>query len=473
MPETHSHSGRLWSLVVILLAYIAVNSALLFFASPDAPTEYGADAGSWLKPAQALLKHGAFVKLDDPETLQTYRPPLYPLFLAGLLRLAGGSFLPIILAQTVLLFGTGWLTRSIVEHQLPGYGDLALALIVFNPNAVSIAHLIQSDTVFAFLATAALSALFAFAQKQDIRFIVLTSLFFALATLVRTTGQFLLYVWPLMFPLIALVAGTGRFWKRYLIASLLSLVLVLTIFTPWMVHNYAANEGFSMSTARLKSKFFWDSIAYLEKYDHGITLDEAEAAGQVKRKAIAAAAGSNWARMSEREQYGLLIKRGIKVFFSYPPSTFVRAFAWSWAKFFGTTGVSNLNNILTLTKESKNHVSSLHYSIFYLQNRLNSIRNSDFLAITFTIIGFIFILLMRSFGLFGLLAMFNRRYWPQLLIVVGTITYFAFVHLFVGNSRYRLPIEPLLVLLALFGLDGLRQRRSRAQPGGNRSNSES
>jgi hypothetical protein len=48
-----------------------------------------------------------------------------------------------------------------------------------------------------------------------------------------------------------------------------------------------------------------------------------------------------------------------------------------------------------------------------------------------------------------------------LLSCAGLIIYFAIIHLFTGNSRYRLPVEPALILLALYGIDGLRVRLRR------------
>lgn len=42
-------------------------------------------------------------------------------------------------------------------------------------------------------------------------------------------------------------------------------------------------------------------------------------------------------------------------------------------------------------------------------------------------------------------------------VIAGAgISYFALVHLFVAGSRYRLPIEPLPVLLAIYVLDAIR-----------------
>ena len=46
----------------------------------------------------------------------------------------------------------------------------------------------------------------------------------------------------------------------------------------------------------------------------------------------------------------------------------------------------------------------------------------------------------------------NKMNQNKLLIVTGLITYFAMTSLFVGNSRYRLPVEIGFIVLALYGL---------------------
>ena len=51
-----------------------------------------------------------------------------------------------------------------------------------------------------------------------------------------------------------------------------------------------------------------------------------------------------------------------------------------------------------------------------------------------------------------------RQHWSLLLVVVAMISYFALVHLFVGNSRYRLAVEPALVLLFLYGIEAVCRR---------------
>ena len=78
-----------------------------------------------------------------------------------------------------------------------------------------------------------------------------------------------------------------------------------------------------------------------------------------------------------------------------------------------------------------------------------------------TVMALAFVIVLRALGLAGLVWMFMRRHYAVLLACAGMIAYFAVIHLFTGNSRYRLPVEPALILLALYGVDGLRARLRR------------
>jgi glucose uptake protein GlcU len=57
--------------------------------------------------------------------------------------------------------------------------------------------------------------------------------------------------------------------------------------------------------------------------------------------------------------------------------------------------------------------------------------------------------------------MIKKREYSLLLIIVGLITYFAMTALFVGNSRYRLPVEIGFVVLALYGLLFLKDKKDK------------
>jgi len=195
----------------VFLLFIMLNTALLVAVKEGGQLLNAADGGSWYNPARALLEYGAFVRLDDPATPMTYRQPLYPLFEAALLWLGGGvSLVPLVVGQIAVLWVTGLFARAMVNAWLPGYGVAALALVVFNPNALATVHLVQSDTLYALFITACLWAVLGYAREPSLRPALLGGLFLGLSCLVRPTAQYLIFLLPLLLPLLALAGSGGR-----------------------------------------------------------------------------------------------------------------------------------------------------------------------------------------------------------------------------------------------------------------------
>jgi len=53
-------------------------------------------------------------------------------------------------------------------------------------------------------------------------------------------------------------------------------------------------------------------------------------------------------------------------------------------------------------------------------------------------------------------------HWRHALVIVTIIGYFTATYLFLGQSRFRVPLEPLLAVLAVAGLSLLRTGRRRS-----------
>jgi hypothetical protein len=57
--------------------------------------------------------------------------------------------------------------------------------------------------------------------------------------------------------------------------------------------------------------------------------------------------------------------------------------------------------------------------------------------------------------------MTKDRQYGLLFVLTGSIIYFTLIALFVGNSRYRLPIEPALTIMAIYGFSFLVNKESK------------
>jgi len=375
-----------------------------------------------------------------------------------MLWLSGGAMWSVVVGQLALLIATGWLARAMTERWLPGYGNIMLSLVIFNPNALGTAHLFQSDTLYAFLITAVVCALLFYAMTPTWPLAVGGGALLGLSLLARTTGQYLLYVWPLALLLLGIITSGRQVWGRALIMGIVSLAVAITVTVPWLLHNQRAGEGLTLTTNYLKSYFLWDNISYLEKYDKNIGQTDAERAMEARRKQLGEQYGPNFDQLPDREKSVYMEGMGRAQFLSYPVRTFARAFGWAWAQYYGIPGVSNFMNLFGLGEQTAFARYRQHKYDNYVEAGLDALRNASPIFIVLTTAGFFFIAVVRVLALIGIVTILRRKLWPVLLIVGVGITYFTLIHLFVANSRYRLPIEPLLFLLALYGLDGCRRR---------------
>ena len=66
-----------------------------------------------------------------------------------------------------------------------------------------------------------------------------------------------------------------------------------------------------------------------------------------------------------------------------------------------------------------------------------------------------FVMFARIIGMVGLISLARKRAWPLLAALIPFILYFALIHLFVGNSRYRMVTEPALMFLVVIGLEAI------------------
>ena len=78
--------------------------------------------------------------------------------------------------------------------------------------------------------------------------------------------------------------------------------------------------------------------------------------------------------------------------------------------------------------------------------------NLGFWSITITVLCLLFSVLLKMMSLVGVYELIKRRHFAVLTVCLALILYFFATTLFLGQSRYRVPIEPYFTVLATFGL---------------------
>ena len=144
---------------------------------------------------------------------------------------------------------------------------------------------------------------------------------------------------------------------------------------------------------------------------------------------------------------------------SYPISVLLKSYLDSWIGFFGGGGAVNFHNLLSMDGERAiyKNVDKNYSGIFGAV--LDAFVESSQGAILISILSYLYVIILRVLGLFGIIEMIKRKNYSFLLVISGLIIYFALTVIFVGTSRYRLPIEHALVILSLYGAVFFKSRK--------------
>lgn len=208
--------------VVFVVAVCLIRGGVMWLRAgqlANDPDGYRALAGN-------LLATGVFGHERIPTA---YRPPLYPLLLAGCSALAD-STVPIAILHVLLGVATALLT--VVLARKWGLGDaapLAGLLVACDPILLNQSTLIMTETLAAFLSVLALVLITASGERQSGGFAALAGIALGLAVLCRPT--FLLWL-----AMVAVCRGWfAGGWRLRLAGALLSAATVTLL--PWAVRN--------------------------------------------------------------------------------------------------------------------------------------------------------------------------------------------------------------------------------------------
>ena len=459
MRQYYKNSNKIW---IVLFIYLIVNIMFLSYVESGVSLAKGADASSWYRPALALLKYNSFVILDSPETLMTYRAPLYPLYEAAMLWIGNGKVMFIIVGQIIMLWITGVFTGRIVGLFMQKYQIIALSLIVFNPNAFAIAHLIQSDTLYALFITLLVWSLLKFmVSNNELKWGAITGVFLGISCLIRPTGQYLIFLLPIIFPLINYFYGHKKIIKESVINGLVSAAISSIILLPWMAHNNEAGWGLVLVPPQIKTVYLRDNAILAESIDRNISTAIASDKIFKDEKAYVDSKIEIWTHMSDKEKFNSLVAYYGEKITSYPARVLLNSYIDSWIDFFSGGGSINFYNLLSIdrVKVLDKNQPIAHSSRMELVH--DSLSGAPIQAILISALSYCYVIIIRVLGILGIIKMIKEKEYSLLLIIIGLIMYFAMTALFVGNSRYRLPVEIGFIVLALYGLLFLNDKKNK------------
>ena len=407
---------RRYDLLAVLTLAAAVRFLLLLLWSP----ELSGDALDYDRLARALIEGRGYVNAQGEPT--SFRPPLYPAFVAAGYALSGGAVQAVRFLQATLDLGTVALTYLIGRRLFGrGQGLLAALLLSLNLGTVAATGQLLSETLFTFLlmATVAVTVRWLWAMREGrVQAVVAlgigTGLLLGACTLTR--GIFLLYTVPLTVvaiwtrwvgkPASDWVPSAPALRKATLGAILVVPLTFVLVLAPWTLRNYRVHGAFVPVTTQL-GLMLYASYNPREGVFGLNPSDEVTAAAE---------------RLSEPEASAALVRATVDLIHASPGKAlrlealkvlyFWAPLDWEILPFYGAFNPT--------------YAFIAIWSLVYVALRLPREPSSPT--------------------------------WPAWLPI---LYFFGTALLFMGSPRYRLPVEPLLALFAAAGLATLDRRVGR------------
>jgi 4-amino-4-deoxy-L-arabinose transferase-like glycosyltransferase len=435
-------------LTVFVLALIVrlINVGLLhgdnaFFAESDATTYWATGA--------ALAKRSAFWPTLSS---MTDRMPLYPLLLAGVRSTFGDAPRAAALIQAVIDAGTCTVIAALGTLLSPLTGRIAGILAALSATLVVFSSQILTDTLFLFFFTIMLLAGARFLLRPTNRLAVIAGLAGGLALATRF-GIMLLLVAAV--PLIFIVAS--REWRslaRAFAAALLFAIAAAAPVTPVLVRNAIQYGSFGLATQTGDHLAFWIVPLVAQRAD-GTPFETSVARMQALYQQRLAESGLN-------EESNPFLRASIKSKIAreqmarLPTAAYVKSWIEGMAVNLAAPALLADPRVRALPKPSfydTPGASLWERALVYLFEHpgLYQVLLAIGLA---TMLPF---LLLEAAG-FVMLA--RRLPWAAAL-AGGLLAYFLLLSGPVATPKYRLPMEPVLIVLSAIPLAWLGERHRR------------
>ena len=453
--------------MAVTAAYVAVVLLVATFMDHTASFDRAADSTSWYLPAVSLLHNGTLSVAEYP-ALDFYRSPGVPVFFAGLMYFAGGESIPaIVTGQIFALYATALLFRATVKDWYPQYADLGMALILFNPSLLAMAFFVESETLATLSAMVVLFFLLRYVRGRTAWPTVLALGFsLGVACLVRTNPVYLVYLLPVVLPLISAIEGHGIAWPRAALKGAAAMLLAVAVLAPLTLAIYQRTGHIgasSLISPRAEFEYLQDQLVILEATHGGTGTREAKLRLDDQREAFAKAQGPKWDALGENEQFVILKGWVTRELLSYPPGEFLKTLGMSMVQFLFGAGAGYWHSLMgtfaggmvqAFSETSRSEIGSFFRKIW---------ATIPLGALLLSAAAFGFVAATRLALVGGVIDMMQRRRWALLLVLASVIAYYGLSTLFQGQARYRAPVEPALMLMAVAGVAWWRERRTKAR----------
>jgi hypothetical protein len=419
-------------LVLFLLGFLLrLPVIFLAFANPARAIPPG-DAPGYYQLGINLFQHGVFSPSSaTPFQPDAFRTPGYPLFLALIFFLAGSSTLAVVFAQSLLHAVTGLVIVRLGEKVLGSLriGVIGCVLWMIAPLPAIFAGLLLSEILF----TAFFLVLLLVLTETRLVYSAFGGALLGAAILIRPIG---IFIWPSLIP--ALCLGIG--WRRAIAKCALFSAMVAAVIAPWLYRNYLNFGNPTLATVQGGNLLYYNAAGYIAWRD-GLNLGEARDVASRYYQQYLAETGLHPA--TEVEESDAMSSAAIRMLLADP----LRGI-WFNA----------LNSLNGLRPGASYFIMYLEPGIINsdsltngeLSPAISNINRPEILLVT--VILSVFYGLLYLLSAISILQLLWYRKWMALALLVVPCVLIMYIPGLASNARFRIPIEPILCLLAAWAL---------------------
>ncbi|MFZ3043632.1 MAG: glycosyltransferase family 39 protein [Minisyncoccia bacterium] len=401
----------------------------------------GAD-GYYVISENIIHGHGFSGELAPPYTLNSFRPPVQPYFLALTYQVFGNYWLPLVLLLvlgSLLPIIAMRITRYMFDSRtiITGTG----VILALEPVSILYSTLFYSETLFMFFFLLSFFFLFKYMRHEVWYHGVIGVALLGIATLTKAVSMYL----PLVLIPFFILHFRKELTRARLYAVGVGIAVFLLVLSPWLYRNYhefgsigvTSEEGVTLYTVLVPSVLaIKNGTSFQQEYTAWIAQG---------------IQGPNKATIDLNGQY---VRKAIPILLSHPVAlTFLTAN--TSLSFFTHDGMLD---VLKKVGARPDQMLGKPALFLLLSDPMRLLGFIGYYAATPAIL----ILVLRLvwfvttvlFFLGAVQAMRQQRFTFYTTAAFATVLYFALMTLTIGltvNSRYRLPVEFLIIPFALYG----------------------
>lgn len=448
------------------LAYVGL-ACLIFVVSPPGSFIYP-DSSTYIDPAVTLASGGTFES--------QYRLPGYPLLLASIIELYGADAksidfrtiplsvsLSVVVLQALLMFLSAFMAAFMAERIKKGAGTPTVLIACLSPSALLYPQVLLPDVLFTFLTTSCVLTTILGYRKDSITWSAVAGLSVGLAAITRGNGIYLLPAVIILFVVGPPLAGRGWPFKRAVLRSVAAGAATFAVILPLMLANGYAGRGFALTTTSYKHFAIHDNVIGALKHSLGMSESDASNLAYARARDLEKIPEEEWLSFELDDRHGLVARNARALLEDIGP----------WKLFLG---MLKAGAAFLITADGRgwaeNWQEDMDARLFAdasYQFSLSAVVGRDpqvtVLTTLFHGLSILFVVVVRMMNLVGVVNLVTRRHFEAIVVVALFFLVIAGTSAFIGYSRYRLPVDPLLAGLAGVGiLLSWRYLRGRAEP---------